>query len=266
MLRDVIDAFELRSDRARAVLHPDGGRLCSLVVDGMELLVTEGDKGTRWGSFPMVPWCGRLAFGLLQHDGGSWEFPITSPPHANHGTVLRQEWTAESLSETHAVLTVDLAEPWPFGGRVEQRFALTDDAFQVDMTIVAGDHSMPAQLGWHPWYRRHLDRGGPLEVAFAADSMYEVDGDQIPTGRLVPQPEGPWDDTFVDVTQQPVLTWPDALTLSLTSDMDHWVVFTRPDHAVAIEPQSGAPNDLNRSAHVIRPGESLSGWMRLSWD
>ncbi len=256
---------ELKTERATASIDPHGGRLCSLVVDGLEILVTEGEKPTRWGSFPMAPWCGRLASGLLRHDGESWEFPITSPPHANHGTVLRADWSLTDQRPAHVALRVDLDEPWPFGGHVEQRFALDDTSLLVEMTIHAGDRPMPAQLGWHPWYRRQLDRGSALEIDFAADAMYEVDDDQIPTGTLVAMPEGPWDDTFVDVTQPPILRWPGALTVELTSDMDHWVVFTRMDHAVAIEPQSGAPNDLNRSPHVLRPGESVTGRMRLGW-
>lgn len=257
--------MELTSARATATIQPDGGRLASLIVDDMELLVTEGEKITRWGSFPMVPWAGRLGFGRLYFDERTYEFPITSGAHANHGTTLRQNWEVTESSDTTATLRVDLADPWPFGGSVEQRFSLTDDHFSVEMTITAGDQAFPAQLGWHPWYRRKLDRGGELSLEFAADSMYAVDSEQLVTGELVPVPEGPWDDTFTSVTQPPILTWADALTLKLSSDMDHWIVFTRPEHAMAIEPQSGAPNDLNRAPEVIAPGGELSGWMKLDW-
>ena len=253
--------MELTSNRAAAIIDLEGGRLASLVVDGMELLVTEAEKPTRWGSFPMVPWAGRLPFGLLRFDGETHEFPITSPPHANHGTAMRSTWVEHAPGH----IETELGAPWPFGGRVTQHFELTDDAFTVTMEIFADDRPMPAQMGWHPWYRRQLDRGGPVELTFAAGQIYETDDDQIPTGTLVPVPEGPWDETFVDVSQTPILHWPDALTVALTSNFDHWVVFTKPDHAYAIEPQSGAPNDLNRAPHVIAPGGSLSGWMKLAW-
>jgi len=257
--------MQLSTSRATATILPDDGRLASLIVDDLELLVTEGAKPTRWGSFPMAPWAGRLAFGHLYFADRTHEFRLTSPPHANHGTVMHQSWTVVESTETTATLRSGLGDAWPFGGSVEQRFSLTDDHFEVAMTIEAEDTAFPAQLGWHPWYRRQLDRGEPLTVEFAADSMYSVTEAQLPTGELVTPPEGPWDDTFTNVTQQPILRWADALTLELTSDMDHWVVFTRPEHAVAIEPQSGAPNDLNRDPHIIEPGGSLSGWMRLSW-
>jgi len=196
-----MDSFELSSARATARIDLLAGRLGSLIVDDMELLLTEGAK----------------------------------------------------------------REHWPFGGSVTQRFEVTNESFTVHMSVTAGEHAMPAQMGWHPWYRRELTRGGPLEVEFAAGQVYETNDEQIPTGELIPVPVGPWDETFVDVTQTPILRWGDALTVALSSNFDHWVVFTQPDHAVAIEPQSGAPNDLNRAPHILAPGESLLGWMTLTW-
>lgn len=258
--------MQLSSTRANATIQPEaGGRLASLAIDGMEVLVTEGEKITRWGSFPMVPWAGRLGLGQLDFDDTIHDFPITSGAHANHGTALRQEWDVVSATESAATLRTPLVDPWPFGGSVEQVFSISDNALHMTMTVTAGDQPMPVQFGWHPWYRRELDRGEPLTITFAADEMYEVDDEQLPTGNLVTPPPGPWDDTFANVTQQPVLSWGDALTLSLTSDLDHWVVFNRMDHAVAIEPQTGAPNDLNRAPEILAPGETLSGWMKLTW-
>ena len=48
-----------------------GGRIASLVVDGTELLVTGGpdDHPMLWGSFPMVPWAGRIREGRFRFDG-----------------------------------------------------------------------------------------------------------------------------------------------------------------------------------------------------
>lgn len=256
-----MDSFELSSARATARIDLLAGRLGSLIVDDMELLLTEGVKPTRWGSFPMVPWCGRLDHGVLMFDGVEHRFPPTSGAHANHGTAMHQTWSRVGDNE----IETGLGEHWSFGGSVTQRFEVTDESFTVHMSVTAGEHAMPAQMGWHPWYRRELTRGAPLEVEFAAGQIYETNDEQIPTGELIPVPVGPWDETFVDVTQTPILRWGDALTVALSSNFDHWVVFTQPDHAVAIEPQSGAPNDLNRAPHVLAPGESLSGWMTLTW-
>ena len=113
--------MQIQSSRATALIQPEaGGRLASLVVDGMEVLVTEGEKITRWGSFPMAPWAGRLGFGRLYFDGALHNFPITSGTHANHGVALRQEWDIVSEAESTATIRTPLADPWPFGGSVEQ--------------------------------------------------------------------------------------------------------------------------------------------------
>ena len=254
-------SFEMTSARATARIDLLAGRLGSLVVDGHELLIIDGPKPTRWGSFPMAPWAGRLDHGLLTFDGVEYQFPPTSGVHANHGTVMHQTWTKTGDGE----ITTDLGEHWKFGGKADQKFELTDTSFTVEMTITADKSAMPAQLGWHPWYSRDIGVGEQLSLEFAAEQIYATNEDQVPTGELVPVPEGPWDETFIGVTQTPVLRWGSEFTLALTSNFDHWVVFTQPEHAMAIEPQSGAPNDINRAPHILQPGESLSGWMTLDW-
>ena len=254
--------MELRSSTAAATIDEDGGRLASLVIDGLEILVTEGAKPTRWGSFPMIPWCGRLAGGRLSFDGSEHRFPLTSPPHANHGRTHLQRWEPAGAG----VITTDLVDPWPFGGSATQRFELTDRTLTVTAEVRAGDRPMPAMAGWHPWFRRSLERGGPVELAFDAESIYAVDDEQIPTGELVPVPPGPWDACFVGLADDPVLEWPGALRVAVRSDFDHWVIYTEPEHALCVEPQSGPPNEFHLDPHVVAAGEALTGSMTLEWD
>lgn len=255
----------LHSERASARIDADGGRLASLTVDGMELLVTEGAKATRWGSFPMVPWCGRLAYGHLDLDTVGYDFPTTSPPHANHGLAHVSTWTISKHDTASARLTVDLEEPWPFGGRVIQRFAIDDDMLTIRLEVHAGEAPMPAMAGWHPWFRRQLERGESAELVFNADAAYEVDADLIPTGELVEIPEPPFNMTVSGMADWPTIVWPDALTLAVESTFDHWVIFTEPEHALCVEPQSGPPNELNTDPVMVAPGGALSGSMTLRW-
>ena len=255
----------IHSERASARINADGGRLASLSVDGMEVLVTEGAKPTRWGSFPMVPWCGRLAYGCLEVDTVQFDFPITSPPHANHGLAHVREWTISKHDTSAARLTVNLEDPWPFGGRVIQRFAIDDESLTVRIEVHAGETPMPAMAGWHPWFRRVLERGEPADLAFNADAAYEVDDDLIPTGELVDVGEPPYNTTLSGMAEWPTITWPGALSLAIESSFDHWVVFTEPDHALCVEPQSGPPNEINTDPVMIAPGGALSGAMTLRW-
>jgi len=255
--------MELASGPSSARIDLDGGRLASLRAGGVEVLVTSGPKPTRWGSFPMVPWCGRLRDGVLTFDGEEHSFPLTSPPHANHGFGHVQGWTEIGPG----TIRTELGDPWPFGGHVVQRFTLADDRLTVEIEVHAADRPMPAMAGWHPWFARDLGVGGPAELVLALDgaSIHEVDAEAIPTGRLVPVPDGPWDACFVGLGADPVIRWPGALELTLSSTFDHWVVFTEPEHALCVEPESGAPNEPNRSPRVVLPGQPLAGSMTLSW-
>lgn len=253
--------MEWQSGQATARVDLEGGRLASLCIDGLEILVTEGSKPSRFGSFPMVPWCGRLAHGKLAHAGREHAFPLTSPPHANHGRGYLQAW--EPLDER--TIRTALSSPWPFGGECRQRFDLGPDSLTVTLSVHAADEPMPAMLGWHPWFLRQLARGGPAALTFAAGKTYATDEHQVPTGELLPPPPGPWDHCFTDLQAGPSIHWPGALTLDISSDLDHWVIFTEPAHALCVEPQSGPPNQSNRAPHIVLPGEALVGSMTLAW-
>lgn len=241
-----------------------GGRLASLVVHGHELLITAGDdEAFGWGSFPMVPYAGRVASGRFSVDGVEQSLPITLDPNAIHGTAWTQQWNRDG----DTAMSTELGADWPLGGSVTQTVALTDDHLEMTLTVTAGDALMPAMVGWHPWFRRRLlqDPAISAELAFNADTMYELDDVMIPTGRTTEPSPGPWDSCFTDVAQPLSVTWPGVIRLDLTSSCDHWVIYDRPEHAVCVEPQSDAPDAFNRKPHLLPPGESLSETFRITW-
>ncbi len=254
--------FELTAGEAVATVDLDGGKLASMRVGDLELLVTDGTKSSRWGSFPMVPWCGRLAHGKLAWEGTVHQLPVTSPPHANHGRGYLQPWTR--VDDT--TIRTDLGEPWPFGGHVIQRFEIVERALTITLEVHADSRAFPAMVGWHPWFRRRLARGESAELDFEASSTYVTNDEMIPTGLLVPPPAGPWDHCFTGFFETPTIRWPGALTLDLTSTLDHWVIFNRPDDSLCVEPQSGPPNEPNMpDARCAKPGEPVRGSMTWYW-
>ena len=253
--------MRLEAGTAAIEIDLQGGRLASLTVAGLDLLVSPVERPTRWGSFPMIPWCGRLPFGVLDFDGTEYEFPLTSPPHANHGLTHTQPWTAQDDTS----IRTELDDPWPFGGYATQRFELSANSLTVTVELHAADEKMPAMAGWHPWFNRQLERGSAAELDFEAASIYAVDSDATPTGELVDVPPGPWDACFVGLKNDPVITWPGALELTVSSTFDHWVIFTEPEHALCVEPQSGPPNEVHLNPTVLDPGQSLVGSMTLTW-
>ncbi|MEU6482149.1 aldose 1-epimerase [Streptomyces sp. NPDC047017] len=252
----------LTAGDAEATVRPgNGGRIGGLRVAGHELL----RQGDTFGCFPMVPWCGRTRDGRFLDGATVHRMPLNSPPHAIHGTARDGVWRTARASAGEAVITYDLVEPWPYPGRVTQAVTLTEDALTLTMSVETYDSSFPAQIGWHPWFRRNLD-GRDAELDFAPAWQEERGADHLPTGlRTDPKP-GPWDDCFgmpggVDVT----LTWPGLLELKVTSPEEWVVVYDEQDAAVCVEPQTGPPNGLNTQPRLVTPLEPLEATTTWAW-
>ncbi len=253
----------LDAGSARAVVCPDdGGRLGSLVVDGRELLVVSSPDGpVSWGAYPMAPWAGRIRRGTFTFAGVERHLPITMPPHAIHGVVYDRPWTVTGPDS----IAIDLDRRWPFRGRVTQRFRLDGNGLEVAMTLEA-DEPQPVVLGWHPWFRRVLAAGDePVRLALEAGSMLLRDAEGMPSGERVAPPPGPWDDCFTDLAADPVLEWPGRLRLTASSTCRWWVVYSMPEHAICVEPQSGPPDAANLGPEVVEPGAPLTHVMRWRW-
>lgn len=212
----------------------------------------------------MSPWAGRVRDGRFDFDGRTHRLPLNLPPHSAHGVGFVNPWRVVDP----ATIEMDLTEPWPFAGRLRQTFELHDDRFEMNLTVEA-DETMPAMLGWHPWFERRLllsdGTESDAELEFGRPPMYELDDVMIPTGELVACPDGPWDNCFTGLDRDPVIRWPGALEIRLTSTCDHWVVYTEPNHALCVEPQSAAPDAFNRAPTVIEAGESMTHRFSIHW-
>jgi aldose 1-epimerase len=242
-----------------------GGRVGSLELEGTEVLVTgdPSDHPMQWGSFPMVPYAGRVREGRFEHEHTEHRLPIDLAPHAIHGTAYHRPWTVESAGDRRVELRIDLGDTWPLGGWARQRISLDDGVLRCELSVTAADRSMPAQVGWHPWFRK------PSTARLRFAGMYLRDDAGIPTGEVVPQPSGPWDDCFVEPLAAPTLSLPGArgtpdVEVTITSDCRHWVVYDRPDHATCVEPQSGPPDGFTLEPFVLAPGETLHRWMQIA--
>jgi galactose mutarotase-like enzyme len=89
--------------------------------------------------------------------------------------------------------------------------------------------------------------------------------DGIPTGDRVAPPAGPWDDAFTDLAADPELEWPGQLRLRISSSCAWWVVYSMPEHALCVEPESAPPDALNETPDVVVPGRPLRHTMAWSW-
>jgi len=237
-----------------------GGRLASLVIDGAEVLVSRTDDALAWGAYPMVPFAGRIRRGRFRFDDVDRCLPVNLGPHAIHGYGFVSEW---DVIDDHSI-GLTLGEPWPFVAEVRQWFELTASSLTMTMTAVAHERQ-PMMLGWHPWFRRDIGVGHQLSLEFGAGRMYELDDEAIPTGQLVDPPGGPWDNCFTDISTEPVLRWGPALELRLSSTADHWVIFDEPTHAMCVEPQTDAPDAVNRGQTSVEAGATTEIRFSISW-
>jgi galactose mutarotase-like enzyme len=262
----------LRAGPAELAVATDrGGRIDRLTVDGLDLLLTEADApGTdHYGAFVMAPWAGRVRDGIFTVDGQTYELPRNAPPHAIHGTVRDRPWVIEESSPSEARLSCLLGRVWPWGGWCEHRLTLTEDRLSLRLSLHAERTPFPASLGLHPWFRRHMTAVGASDarLELPAQSMYQRDAAGIPTGVLVPPPEGPWDDCFTGLTGPPVLRWgrDQGFELSLGTDARCIVVYDQPEAAVCVEPQTGPPDALNIDPAWVTPDSPLRLAVDLSW-
>lgn len=244
-------------------VHPEiGCRIGSLRIGGTEVL----RQGERYGSFPMVPWCGRTDNGQFRSGDVRHQLPLNSPPHALHGTGRDTAWRTARAAKSGAVFTYDLADPWPYSGRVTQAFELAEDSLTLTMAVETYDTSFPAQAGWHPWFLRNLGSGEDVRIDFTAAWQEQRGADHLPTGQRIDPLPGPWDDCFgmpdgVDVT----LTWPEQLELKAASRAEWVVIYDEQAEAVCVEPQSGPPNGLNTHPRLVTPIDPLEIAATWSW-
>ncbi|MEU5400576.1 aldose 1-epimerase [Streptomyces sp. NPDC005963] len=261
------EIVRLAAGDVELTVHPHNGcRIASLSVDGTELL----RQGDRYGCFPMVPWCGRVAQGRFRNGGDVHQLPLNSPPHAIHGTGRDTVWRTARAEKDLAAFTYELASPWPYQGRVTQLVELTADSLTLTLGVEAYETSFPAQVGWHPWFLRNLgDGGSDVQLDFAPAWQEERGPDHLPTGRRIDPLPGPRDDCFgTPDGVAATLTWPGQLELAVTSRAEWVVVYDEQREAVCVEPQSGPPNGLNTAPRLVTQIDPLElsttwRWRRL---
>lgn len=263
------DGIRLCAGDACATIAPsEGGRLVSLMVGGHELLVTEGNGPYARGMFPMVPYAGRIRRGELHFRGHTYHLPITMPPHSIHGTLTNVAWDVSARGPHSVRLSARLGPPWPFRGRVEQRFRIDPSTLSVELELDA-DEPMPAWMGWHPWFRRHVEGvEEDLELSVDPGTMLARDSEGLPTGKRERPKPRPWDDTFTDLSGPPRLRWPGLIRLTVESACRWWVIYDEQPHGLCVEPQTAPPDAANWTPDdvLVEPGHPLRAAMTVRWE
>ena len=256
---EIAGMIELQAGDARLTVHPDeGGRIGRLEVGRQALLIDDSSGGPlTWGSYPMVPWAGRVRAGRFAFDGLPYQLPLNAGPHAIHGTGFVSRWEVLDAGADYCDMETELT--WQFGGRATQHLQLDEHGLGCVLTVYATGVAMPAVVGWHPCFVK------PQRADLAFGRMYMRDGEYIAVPELVAPKAHPWDDCFVEPLQPIRLHYP-RLTVTVSSDCGHWVVYDEPDNLTCVEPQSGPPDAFTiGGAARLEPGGLLQRQMSLSW-
>lgn len=242
-----------------------GGRIAQVHCDGIAQLLGHGEHGATgaiaWGSYPMVPWCGRVRDGAFVFDGVRHQLPVDADGHALHGLGFLLPWRVSEHSTRHVAMELALPRDarWPFGGLARQRIEVQGRRLAMTLSMTATDRAMPVALGWHPWLRK------PDRLEFRPESMYPRDARGIavlPPGEVRP---GPWDDCFVN--REEVVACRAGQRLRMTSDCRDWVIYDVPDFATCVEPQSAPPDSFNlRPELALQPGDTMTVRFSMAWD
>lgn len=288
----------LRAASACAVLRPvAGGRVCSLSLaraDGspVDLLfpyIAQGVDPLRWakgGIYPLLPYSNRIAKAQVQTPEG---VTALSPhpdaaPHTLHGPAHGMAWSVKTHDTSSATLVLDhpASAAWPWHFHSEMRFHLGAHALQLDMTLTNLDgRSMPAGLGWHPYFR-HVPQA---QLRYQASHIWDSDTDFLAlSSRPLPASasfanaralrEGTMTDYLSGWDGRLDLSLPEGDVLQLqTGPMLSHLVVHRPAQGgyLCIEPVSHVANGFNLAARgvagtgsvLLAQGESITGPMTL---
>jgi aldose 1-epimerase len=246
-----------------AVAPEAGGRIAQIEYHGQEWLVgysREHAAMIGWGSYPMLPWAGRIRHGRFEFAGRLHQLPPNFGGHAIHGVGFAMPWRVDAHSPAHVELSLALPddERWPFGGSARQRITVAEHSLRMQLQVTAGEKRMPAVIGWHPWLRK------PDRIEFRPSRVYPRDAEGIATCPLAEPPPPPWDDCFLN--GEPVILERSSQRLRLSSNCDHWVVYDEPAYATCIEPQSGPADAFNlHPTRYLEPGTTVTAWFLWEW-
>lgn len=235
------------------------------------------------GCFPLVPYSGRIANGVLLWRGTRYRLPtgLLGDAHALHGIGWVERWTADVVAAGRATFSIDYSGPdWPFPFKAVLDFALSERALAVSMRIGnTGTIDMPVGIGLHPTFA-----GPGISLRADARTVWNIDGEKLfaDSARVPPR----WDfragaplvgtaleHGFTDWDGRFVLTWRGRrrrLAVAASQALRHLVIYSKAyDEGgtgfVCVEPVSHSVDAFNLSearientgTRVLAPGAEL---------
>ena len=193
-----VELFELSSDKLTVRISNYGGRIISVVKDGMDMIV--GPKHFE-DMLKDTCYCGaicgrvanRIAKGRFSIDGDSRTVAVNNGPNHLHGgtkNFANRLW--ESRVETNRVVMSLLSEDgdqnYPGELNVEAVFDFDDDNALEITSLAKTDKTTVVNLTNHVYFNLAGDGSGSIldhELRLNSSKVLEMNDKQIPTGKLL---------------------------------------------------------------------------------
>lgn len=218
----------------------------------------------------------RLRHGTFSFGGREYRFEINNQQgHHIHGFLRNHPWTVirteeaedhcSATSRFETALFPDIQKQYPHDVKLELTYTLRG-ASLVQTVVITNDGEEPAPFGFglHTWF---LIDGEPEKwrLTLPAEEIWELDADNIPTGRRVPLGDyqaltdgmnlrGVSMDTVFQIGNNPriAVLSKDGYALRYTASQEYlqWVVFTKgtADRIICLEPYTWVTNAPNLDA------------------
>ena len=247
---------------------------------------------SKCSSFIMLPWCNRIAGGVLHFAGQTYQLVAAADEGvARHGDVRGRAFTVKEQTATSVRLTLDsrtqTAVNWPWAFQADATYRLDGASYIWELALTNLDSKpYPAGFGHHPYFAR--SEVPPLLQVPCAGQFNLVNSLAVrPPMPITPQldfrtarplPEHTLDDVLTNCDSgQPVrIGFPDRnVTLEFRADpiFKHWIVYAPSGWpSFAVEPMTNVNDGFTlyeqgingTGVFVIQPGQTVTGTVTLT--
>lgn len=254
----------------------------------------------NFSSFPLTPFCSRIAFGKMAFDGVTYDVgpKFQQERHPNHGDGWTSPWTVEDTKDNQATLSLSIRDKTetPYSYDAEQVYTLNDDGMTIDIAVTnRSGKALPFGTGHHPYFPRNNDTILKVDARKVWTSQEMVPQQLIDTpaqwdfsqGRalsdanLAPAQHGADGSAYLDHAfegwdNHAEITWPENnTTLIMTADpvFQNFLLFVPGAGGFfCAEPVTNVTDGFNLANKgvkntgtiILKNGETLKGQMRFT--
>jgi len=256
---------ELNSSDNKLIIDTTlGGRATQFYISGLQILGPSGDHPLIGGWYLMAPWAGRISNNEIRYKNKNYKQDINFQNFAIHGTAAFSEGQITHQNDFSVEITHQTDKNWPVLATIKQKWKLTNNFLETSAQISCESGEFPAQLGWHPWFKRQLAKGKPARFGIEAISQYVKDENLFTLNETKPIAIPPFDDAFDVPSGKGFIEWPEALRLDFQGNVQTFVIYDEPADVFCIEPQTGPPDAINQNPVLVSPGKPLKA--SVKWE